>query len=135
MKFSSNLLKWKRSRSVVSNSLRPVDCSPPCSSVHGRNRILQARILEWVAISFSNLLKVIIFYSVPVTMLGFFFNNVTLENIIVLPCYDKETEYLRDQLTRSKYKRWWIRETELAVRSVIQHLMLFILNCARLPSR
>ena len=28
----------------------PVDCSPPDSSVH---RILQARILEWVAISFS----------------------------------------------------------------------------------
>ena len=29
----------------------PVDCSPPRSSVHG---ILQARRLEWVAISFSN---------------------------------------------------------------------------------
>ena len=28
----------------------PVDCSPPGSSVHG---ILQAKILEWVAISFS----------------------------------------------------------------------------------
>ena len=28
----------------------PVDCSPPGSSVHG---ILQPRILEWVAISFS----------------------------------------------------------------------------------
>ena len=28
----------------------PVDCSPPGSSVHG---ILQARILEWVTISFS----------------------------------------------------------------------------------
>ena len=28
----------------------PVDCSPPGSSFHG---ILQARILEWVAISFS----------------------------------------------------------------------------------
>ena len=28
----------------------PMDCSPPISSVHG---ILQARILEWVAISFS----------------------------------------------------------------------------------
>ena len=27
-----------------------MDCSPPCSSVHG---ILLARILEWVAISFS----------------------------------------------------------------------------------
>ena len=29
----------------------PIDCSPPDSSVHG---ILQARILEWVAISFSS---------------------------------------------------------------------------------
>ena len=28
----------------------PVDCSLPCSSVHG---ISQARVLEWVAISFS----------------------------------------------------------------------------------
>ena len=28
----------------------PMDCGPPGSSVHG---ILQARILEWVAISFS----------------------------------------------------------------------------------
>jgi len=32
----------------VSNSYDPIDCSPPCSSVH---RILQARVLEWVAIS------------------------------------------------------------------------------------
>ena len=30
--------------------MTPVDCSPPGSSVHG---ILQARILEWVAIPFS----------------------------------------------------------------------------------
>ena len=29
----------------------PMDCSPPGSSVHG---ILQARVLEWVAIVFSN---------------------------------------------------------------------------------
>ena len=37
--------------SVVSDSLHSlVDCNPPSSSVHG---ILQARILEWVAISFS----------------------------------------------------------------------------------
>ena len=28
----------------------PMDCSPPGSSIHG---IFQARILEWVAISFS----------------------------------------------------------------------------------
>ena len=30
----------------------PMDCSLPGSSVHG---ILQARVLEWVAIAFSNL--------------------------------------------------------------------------------
>ena len=34
--------------SVVSDSVTPMDCSPPGSSVRG---ILQARILEWVAIS------------------------------------------------------------------------------------
>ena len=37
---------------VLSPTLHdPMDCSPPGSSVHG---ISQARILEWVAISFSN---------------------------------------------------------------------------------
>ena len=35
---------------VISDSCNPTDCSPPGSSVHG---ISQARILEWVAISFS----------------------------------------------------------------------------------
>ena len=34
----------------MSDSVRPMDCSPAGSSVHA---ILQARILEWVAISFS----------------------------------------------------------------------------------
>ena len=38
------------SRSVMSDSCGPMDCSPPGSSVHG---ISQVRILEWVAISFS----------------------------------------------------------------------------------
>ena len=55
--------KWKWNRSVLSRRLKvkvkslspvrlwdPMDCSPPGSSVH---RIFQARILEWVAISFS----------------------------------------------------------------------------------
>ena len=35
---------------TVSDPLDPMDCSLPGSSVHG---IFQARILEWVAISFS----------------------------------------------------------------------------------
>ena len=36
--------------SAMSDSLRPMDCSPPGSSVH---EILQAIILEWVAMLFS----------------------------------------------------------------------------------
>ena len=52
--------KWARGSTVVKSESEvaqssltlcdPVDCSLPGSSVHG---ILQARILEWVAISFS----------------------------------------------------------------------------------
>ena len=44
--------KYKHAKSLQSHVTLcdPVDCSPPGSSVHG---ILQARILEWVAIPFS----------------------------------------------------------------------------------
>ena len=35
---------------LCSTLCRPMDCYPPGSSVHG---VLQARVLEWVAISFS----------------------------------------------------------------------------------
>ena len=41
---------WWFSRWVMSNSCNPMDCSLPASSAR---EILQARILEWVAISFS----------------------------------------------------------------------------------
>ena len=41
---------WWFSHSVVSDSWDPMDCSPPGSSVHG---IFQARVLEWIAISFA----------------------------------------------------------------------------------
>ena len=37
--------KWQWSRSVVSDSSDPMDCSLPGSFVHG---ILQVRILEWI---------------------------------------------------------------------------------------
>ena len=46
-------MKVKRESEVARScpTLRhPMDCSPPGSSIHA---ILQARILEWVAISFS----------------------------------------------------------------------------------
>ena len=42
-------MKRSESFSVVSDSCDPMDCSLPGSSFHG---ILQAKILEWVAISF-----------------------------------------------------------------------------------
>ena len=45
---------WLQCESMIvtqlSDSLLPIDCSPPGSSLHG---ISQARILEWVAIPFS----------------------------------------------------------------------------------
>ena len=44
--------KLLQSCPTLCNSL--VDCSPPGSSVHG---ILQARVLEWVAIAFSHKLQ------------------------------------------------------------------------------
>ena len=43
-----------QSLSCVRLVVTPLDCSLPGSSVHG---ILQARILEWVAISFSSFLR------------------------------------------------------------------------------
>ena len=47
--YTPDIQERKWSRSVVSDC-NLVDCSPPGSSVHG---ILQVRVLEWVAISFS----------------------------------------------------------------------------------
>ena len=41
-------IKWEK---PAFNSCDPMNCSPPGSSVHG---VFQARILEWVAISFSS---------------------------------------------------------------------------------
>ena len=38
----------------MSTSCDPMDCSLPGSSVHG---VFQARILEWVAISYSRINK------------------------------------------------------------------------------
>ena len=44
-------LNWTEPLSRVQLFCNPLDCSPPGSSVH---EIFQARILEWVAISFSD---------------------------------------------------------------------------------
>ena len=44
-------MKWSEFAQSCPSLWDPIDCSLPGSSVHG---IFQARILEWVAISFSN---------------------------------------------------------------------------------
>ena len=40
----------------------PMDCSLPSSSVHG---IFQGRVLEWVAIAFSNMLSRLVITFLP----------------------------------------------------------------------
>ena len=45
-----NLIKWSEVTQLCLTPCDPMDCSLPHSSVHG---IFQARVLEWVAISFS----------------------------------------------------------------------------------
>ena len=50
---ASEVYKWKKESEVTQSCLTlcdPMDCGPPGSSIH---RIFQARVLEWVAISFS----------------------------------------------------------------------------------
>ena len=53
VQYKINLKKNESESEVAQSCLTlcdPVDCSPPGLSIHG---ILQARILEWVTISFS----------------------------------------------------------------------------------
>ena len=46
------MAKVKTSLSRVRLFCDPMDCNPPGSSIHG---IFQARVLEWVAIAFSDI--------------------------------------------------------------------------------
>ena len=63
----------------------PIDCSPPGSSIHG---ILQARILEWNAISFSRrYVPVCIYYTGPHTEIyiicNFIIFLITMRNYVM----------------------------------------------------
>ena len=64
-------------------TLQPMDCSPPGSSVHG---IVQAKILEWVAISFSItgffFLLLLLFF-----MWTMFFKKCFIEFVTILHLY------------------------------------------------
>ena len=67
--------------SVMSNSCDPMDCSLPGSSVRG---ILQARILEWVAIPFS---KSQYMGKKKDSWSGFFINIHTVMTICKIECF------------------------------------------------
>ena len=101
-------------RSVLSSSLQPMNCSPPGSSVHG---ILQARILEWVAISFSRA------FSHPgikptslasSALAGRFFTSWAMGEALMdlIYCFLKiiclETLYIINVLSNSIFYHFWV---------------------------
>src|SRR5574341_26196 len=58
-------MKMKSESEVTQSCLTPsdpMDCSPPGSSVHG---IFQARVLEWGAIAFSDMLSRLVITFLP----------------------------------------------------------------------
>ena len=58
-------------------SCNPMDCSQPGSSVHG---LFQARILEWVAISFS----IFSYFKSHCSVMSLFFLNLICKRISIL---------------------------------------------------
>ena len=93
--------------SVVSNSLWPMDCSSPGSSVHGDS---PARILEWAATSYSrgssrprdrNHISCVSYIA------GGFFTTEPLEKPLSLLHYDKLSKELNSLLTTDNYLSLW----------------------------
>ena len=79
--------KWKWSRSVVSYSSQPMDCSLPGSTIHG---IFQARVLEWGAIAFSHRLGFIKYLVI------FFLHSLTTETCVtmLLKAYSRQETWV-----------------------------------------
>ena len=76
----------------------PMDCSPPGSSVHG---IFQARVLEWVAIAFSEQL--------PNTGQGRGRTRPSSQKLL-LDCGTRGCEERRGKFSRSLQRRAWGRQ-------------------------
>ena len=65
----------------------PIDGSPPGPAIPG---ILQARTLEWVAISFSNIYSWVIFYCVYAPQLSYTFFSRWTSRLLPYPSYRKQ---------------------------------------------
>ena len=87
-KVTTNLVCVCLSCSVVSNSLRPINCGPPDSSVH---EILQERILEQVAIFFIGIFQPRDWTQVSCTAGRFFTVWATKD------AHDKPRQYIKKQ--------------------------------------
>ena len=66
----------------------PMDCSPPGSSVHG---ILQARILEWIAMSSSRYLSHLGIKLTSPALAGVFFNT---ESLMIVFSYQRLQSFM-----------------------------------------
>ena len=77
----------------------PLDCSPPGSSIHG---ILQARVLEWVAIAFSK--SLLTFMSIELPMLS----NHLLCSLLLLPSIYSSIRVFYSKLTlHIRWPKYW----------------------------
>ena len=99
-----------KSESEVTQSCRtlsdPMDCSPPCSSVHGT---FQARVLEWGAIAFFDnyitlrqiMLQIFRFFFTMMNLCFFLTNKLAYFNKILIFSRQNKTEhhFLRGGIT------------------------------------
>ena len=89
----------------------PMDCSPPCSTIHG---ILQARILEWVAISYSKMYVSILQFTCCLVL-----HTVTvcvIQN--VFPTSLSAGEFQQNFLTEKVVE---MRQSQVLIRTVFGH--------------
>ena len=92
----SSLQWWWLSRSVVSDSCDPMDYSLPVSSVHG---ILQARILESVAVLFARGSSQPRDWTQVSCIAGGFFTNFTITQVYYLTILEvRSPAYVSTQL-------------------------------------
>ena len=93
----------------------PMDCSPPGSSIHG---ILQARVLEWGAIAFS---ENIIWFVVIHTVKGFnIVNETEVDVFLKFPCFSYDPAYVGNLISGSSS----FSKSSLDISKFLVHLML-----------
>ena len=84
----------------------PVDCSPPGSSVHGS---FQARVLEWVASAFSEILSLVDFnfWRIPVIYSWSFTSQLRLLSVPAPPPVYSSQPLMVGPLDLSRHHYWF----------------------------